>query len=161
MKRINAKREKYFWSQYRYNNPVNVPAHWDAFGINDGEYTDEQIHFFVNRVKSVSSVVLANSWVTEDGVEVLCNLKGVKYLDIRNLNLTDAIVPYLIKFQELEILFIQNNMITPKGVKTLLERLPVLQELIHDIHKSDQEEMESILKNHPDVDCTIDYFEYL
>lgn len=156
--RINPKREKYFWSQYGYNNPKNVPEHWSSFGVRDSNYTDEQMLFLTNRVKSVSTLTIADSLVTQDGVIAVTDLINITYLDIRNLRLNDDIIPYLKKLITLEELLISSNNISATKLIELVAGLPHLTWVLTNLPVSAKPEIEEAEKKYPNVEFNINYY---
>ena len=108
-----SKEEKKCWQQhFRIEKLQDIPTEMPGFSSIDGDADDELMLYFAKRT-SIPELYLKCTWVTDEGVEHISNIKKLKELSlIDHIDITKKSIPYFNQMEDLEILNITKSEIT-------------------------------------------------
>lgn len=115
----------------------NIPSHLPQFGAPDGDTTDEELFFITKYVTAIDKVFLRNSFVTEEGLQLLKKLQKVNYLDLRGMPLHDGNLDCILHFESLEYLDVQYTRLSPQGIGQVLNTFRGLRTLLAQVGPED------------------------
>ena len=87
-------------------------------------YQGDLIVEWLAKLPKLNRVHLANSRLTDDGVEEISKLKNIRSLDIKSTVVTDQSIPHLASMENLEVLNVGGTFLSKAGVKELRDKLP-------------------------------------
>lgn len=134
-------KEKFFWERnFNVTSIAAIPQEINKITGIDSEEDDEYFFYLTSRVSTVHEIYLKCTNVTDEGVQHISNLKGLKSLTLKNhYHITKNCLPYLNKLTDLYFLDISKNSL-------LLEDLSALSNLhnLKELYVSSGESDESI-----------------
>lgn len=135
------KKELYFWkSHFNIHSIAAIPQEMDKYTGIDSDEDDQFFLYLTSRVPVIHSIDLRCTFITDEGVRYISNLKGLKELSLRNHNkITQESLPFLNQLTDLVYLDLSKTEITLDDLASL-SNLQNLKEL----HISTEETKEYI-----------------
>jgi Leucine-rich repeat (LRR) protein len=137
------KKELYFWKRYfNIHSIAAIPQEIDKYSGIDSDEDDQFFLYLTSRVPVIHSIDLRCTFITDEGVKYISNLKELKELSLRNHNnISKESLPFLNQLTDLVYLDISKTEITLDDLASLYN----LQNL-KELHISAEESKENILE---------------
>ncbi len=137
------KKELYFWKRhFNIQSIAAIPQEMDKYTGIDSDEDDQFLLYLTSRVSVIHKIDLECTYITDEGVKYISNLKELKELSLRNHNkITKESVPFLNQLTDLVYLDISKTEITLEDLASL-SNLQNLKEL----HISTEESKEYIVE---------------
>lgn len=116
-------REKYFWERnFNIKSLSAIPEEISGITGIDSSHDDEFFYFISLRIRSVGSIFLRCTDVTDLGVEYISLLKDLRELTLKDhRKITSACLPYINRLTNLEYLDLSKNDIPVNDLFSLTE----------------------------------------
>lgn len=153
-------KEKYFWERnFNIKNLAAIPTEIGGIRGIDSDHDDQFFYYLTCRVKTVHRIHLRCTFVTDEGVKYICQLKELKELTLKDhRGITRNCLPDINKLTDLEYLDISKNEIFPRDLLQLTN-LKNLKELYVSPDKTGdglQEDLERLQAHFPG--CQVNFY---
>lgn len=137
------KKELNFWKRhFNIHSFATIPQEMDKYTGIDSDEDDQFFLYLTSRVPVIHSIDLRCTFITDEGVKYISNLKELKELSLRNHNnISKESLPFLNQLTDLVYLDISKTEITLDDLASLYN----LQNL-KELHISAEESKENILE---------------
>lgn len=117
-KRLKKEKEELaFWKRLGVTHPDEILTHYNHIDFRESGITDEELHLFVTKVRSVNMFDLNGTEITCDGIEALTKLENLSELRLKECHHIDnKCIPYLNKITTLKFLYVKGTPITIDGL---------------------------------------------
>jgi hypothetical protein len=151
-------REKYFWeSNFNIKSLSAIPEEMSGITGIDSSHDDEFFFYLTSRVRSVESIFLRCTNLTDEGVGHIARLKNLRELTLKNHHkITSASLQHINQLVDLEYLDISKNNIPLSDLYTLTQLTKLKQLIISsDLEENDwQEALEKLQSHFPGCEIT-------
>ncbi len=115
------KKELNFWkSHFNIHSIAAIPQEMDKYTGIDSDEDDQFFLYLTSRVPFIHSIDLRCTFITDEGVKHISNLKGLKELSLRNHNkITKESLPFLNQLTDLVYLDLSKTEITLDDLASL------------------------------------------